>query len=53
MIALDDGTYESGSEVEKDEDDEEPPPLMEEDDIEGEREPSMDCLVTLRALSAQ
>ena len=53
MKALDDGTHESGSEVEKDDQDDEPPPLIKEDEIDGEREPTIDCFIILKAHSAQ
>ena len=54
MIALEDGTYQSGSEVEKEEEEgDEMPYLMESDEPDFENQPSTDYLVTCRALSAQ
>ena len=50
MIALDDGTYKSGTDEENDDD---MPSLMESDEDVKEEQPSIDCMVTCRALSAQ
>ena len=54
MTTLDDGTYQSGSDVEnKEEKDGNMPSFLASDEPDYDDQPSIDCMVTLRSLNAQ